>query len=188
MKKLIYAIPVLIFLVALAFFSERLESVANSDDPKILKSVLLNKPVPDFALPALPGRGRPLASTDLKGDVTLLNVFGSWCVACVAEHPVLKRIADEGYVKIHAIDWRDDPEKGAAWLRRNGDPYDLVGGGDDTRWLAIDLGVTGAPETFVIDQQGIIRYKHTGIITDAVWADTLKPMIANLRAGKAIEG
>lgn len=176
MKKLVYLLPTAVFLVLIGFFVARL-----GEDPQTIPSVLIDRPVPEFALEPLPGRGKPLASTHLKGDVSLVNIFGSWCVACIAEHPVLMDIAKTGYVSIHGIDWREkNPEDGMRWLQRNGDPYDRVGLDPDSR-VAIDFGVTGAPETFVVDSAGIIRYKHIGPVTPEVWEKTLKPLIAQLR-------
>ncbi|ABC20839.1 DsbE family thiol:disulfide interchange protein [Rhodospirillum rubrum] len=151
------------------------------NDPRLLPSQLINRPLPEFALEAPPGRDRPLTSEVLKGDVSLVNIFGSWCVACLQEHPVLRQIAAEGVVRIHGIDWREkNPADGMAWLRRHGDPYDAVGQDPDSK-LAIDLGVTGAPETFVVDAQGVVRYKHVGPITQQDWTEKLKPLIADLR-------
>jgi len=176
-RKLVYLLPAIVFVVLVGFFIVGLQK-----DPSRLESVLIDRPVPAFALEALPGRGRPLASEHLTGEVTLVNIFGSWCVACIAEHPMLKEIQQSGVVNIHGIDWREkNPEDGMRWLRRNGDPYDRVGLDPDSH-VAIDFGVTGAPETFVVDAQGVIRYKHIGPITRDDWEDTLKPLIQELRS------
>lgn len=176
MKKLIYLVPVIVLAVIASMFM-----VGLGRDPKIVPSVLIDRPVPEFALEALPDRGRPLSSADLKGEVTLVNIFGSWCVACIAEHPVLVAIGKTGEVPIHGIAWREkDPRDAMRWLGRHGDPYDLVGHDADSR-VAIDFGVTGAPETFVVDAGGVIRYKHIGPVTPEVWENTLKPLIAQLR-------
>ncbi|MFN3075526.1 MAG: DsbE family thiol:disulfide interchange protein [Alphaproteobacteria bacterium] len=174
------AAPLLIFLVLLAFFAERLVGIHRGDAPNLLPSVLINRPVPEFSLEPLPGRGRPLASADLKGKVSLVNIFGSWCVSCAAEHPFLMSLKKSGAVVVHGIDWRDDPVKGAAWLARHGDPYDRVGLDPDSQ-VAIDFGVTGAPESFVVDAAGVIRYKVVGPISAEVWTQTLEPMIRELR-------
>lgn len=180
MRKALTIIPLVVFFILAAFFGERLFAVVRGEGPNLLPSMLINRPVPTFSLEAIPGRGRPLTSEDLRGQVSLLNVFGSWCLSCVVEHPFLMGIKKTGFVPIHAVDWRDDPTKGAEWLKRQGDPYDKVGLDPDSR-VAIDLGVTGAPETFVIDAAGIIRYKHVGPITAAVWQRTLLPLIKELR-------
>ncbi len=179
-----YLLPIAVVLVLVGLFSKRLLDVEQGSDPHVLPSVLLDRPLPAFALPALPGRTEgiqdPFHHADLKGRVSLVNVWGSWCIACLQEHPMLMEIARENAVDLHGIDWRDTPEKGLAWLQKHGDPYRRVGQDPDSR-TAIDLGVTGAPETFVVDAAGIIRYKHIGPITPEVWEKTLQPLIANLR-------
>ncbi|HAB19774.1 MAG TPA: DsbE family thiol:disulfide interchange protein, partial [Verrucomicrobiales bacterium] len=97
-----------------------------------------------------------LVSADLRGQVSLVNVFGSWCSSCTLEHPQLTEIGKSGQVALYGVDWRDKPKDGAAWLARYGNPYLKTGVDSDSR-LAVDLGVTGAPETFVIDREGRIR-------------------------------
>lgn len=180
MKRLVYLLPVAVFAVVALFFYRGLQL-----DPREIPSVLINKPVPELDLPPVPGRDEEgLTSAHLTGQVSLVNIFGSWCVACVAEHPMLLRIQEAGVVPIHGIDWNEkNPEDGARWLRRNGDPYDRVGLdlGPPESHAAIDFGVTGAPETFVVDARGNIRYKHTGPITPEVWENTLWPMIQELQ-------
>lgn len=175
-RRLIFIAPTLVFLVLVGFFVKQL-----GEDPKVLPSVLIDRPVPEFALDPLPGRGQPLSSAALKGEVSLVNIFGSWCVACQVEHPVLMDIARTGFVRIHGIDWREkDPIDGKRWLEKYGDPYTMVGLDPDSR-VAIDFGVTGAPETFVVDRNGVVRYKHVGPVTPEVFENTLKPLIEELR-------
>lgn len=177
MRKLVFLLPALIFVVLVGVFMSRL-----GEDPSRIPSVLINRPVPEFALAPLPERGAPLSSADLKGQVSLVNIFGSWCVACLVEHPVLMKIKESGAVPIHGIDWRErDPADAVRWLQKHGDPYDRIGYDGDSR-VAIDFGVTGAPETFVVGADGVIRYKHIGPVTEEVWEDTLKPLIDQLRA------
>jgi cytochrome c biogenesis protein CcmG/thiol:disulfide interchange protein DsbE len=177
-RRWFYFLPLAVLAVLAVLFM-----VGLGKDPRILPSELINRPLPEFTLDALPERGKPLTSADVVGDVTLVNIFGSWCVACLQEHPTLRAIAREGFVKIHGVDWREkDPRDGLAWLRKHGDPYDRVGLDPDSK-LAIDLGVTGAPETFVVDAKGIVRYKHIGPITPDVWAEKLKPLVTDLRQG-----
>jgi cytochrome c biogenesis protein CcmG/thiol:disulfide interchange protein DsbE len=180
-----YILPLAIIALLFALFGKRLIDVEHGRDPNLIPSVLLNTPMPEFALAGLPGRGdglktAGLKTTDLKGRVSLVNVWGSWCVACLQEHPTLIAIAKEGAVPIHGIAWRDSPERSLTWLREHGDPYALVGQDPDSR-VAISLGVTGAPETFVVDAEGVIRYKQIGPITPEVWRTTLAPLIARLR-------
>jgi len=150
-------------------------------DPSVLPSEMLEQAIPEFSLPSLDNPEVMITQDTLKGEVTLLNVFGSWCVSCVQEHPKLMEIAKQGDVKIVGVDWRDKRGAGQRWLKRYGNPYDQVIF-DEGSLLAIDLGVTGAPESFVIDKQGRIRYKHVGIISERVWEKTLKPLIDKLKA------
>ena len=146
-------------------------------DPQIIPSVLIGKPVPDFTLTSVRANEPGFALSDMKGRVVLLNVFGSWCVACREEHPTLMAMKDQAH--IYGVDWRDDA--GAAWLIEHGDPYDRVGGDPEGKF-ALDLGVTGAPETFVIDKQGRIAFKQIGPITPDVWRGKIAPLIAKLEA------
>jgi cytochrome c biogenesis protein CcmG/thiol:disulfide interchange protein DsbE len=150
-----------------------------------MPSMLIDRPVPDFALPPIEGREMGLSTTDLAGEVRLLNVFGSWCAACLIEHPLLMEIAAEGQ-EIVAINWKDRPGAGARWLQRHGDPYSRVGDDADGR-AAIEFGVTGAPETFVVDANGRVRHKQIGPITPEIWRGVLKPMIEELRNAPAAD-
>lgn len=150
-------------------------------DPSVLPSEMLDQPIPEFSLPSLDDPDEVITQDALRGEVTLLNIFGSWCVACVQEHPKLMEIAQAGEVKIIGVDWRDERSAGQRWLRRYGNPYDQVIF-DEGSLLAIDLGVTGAPESFVIDKEGRVRYKHVGIISTKVWEKKLKPLIEILQA------
>lgn len=176
-RRLPYLLPLVIFAALALYFW-----VGLGRDPHVLPSVLIDRPVPAFALPPIQGQSRGLASDDLKGQVSLVNIFGSWCVACQAEHPFLMRLAKEGRVPIFGIDWREkDPAAGPAWLARLGNPYRLIGDDPDSK-VAIAFGVTGAPETFIVDRQGVIRYKHTGPITPEVWEKTLWPIVRALEA------
>ncbi len=176
-KRLIYVAPLAVFLVIAAFFYKGFDL-----NPRALPSMLTGQPVPPFDLPPIKGRGdKGFADTDLPGEVSLVNVFGSWCVACQVEHPFLMGLKERGLVPIHGIDWKEtDPDAGPRWLKRFGDPYTLVGADPDSR-AAIAFGVTGAPETFVVDRAGIVRYKHVGPIDAEDWEDTLWPVIRELR-------
>ena len=141
---------------------------------------MIGKPVPDFELPAISEDIPTLTSEMLKGDVALLNIFGSWCVACVQEHPILMELERRNLVKIIGVDWRDTREAGQRWLKKYGDPYSAVIF-DEGSLLAIDLGVTGAPETYVIGKDGRIRHKHVGIITQDVWTMEIAPIVKALK-------
>lgn len=168
-------LPLAIFAGLIAAFA-----LGLGRDPQKIPSQLIDQPVPEFTLPSLMDADAAIAQTDLPADVHMLNVFGSWCTACVAEHPVLTAIAKSGAVKIVGIDWRDTRTDAKAWLAQHGDPYAQIIF-DPKSELAIALGVTGAPETFIIDGRGRIRYKFTGIITPQVWSQSLSPLITFLR-------
>ena len=178
LRRLPYLLPLIVLAGLAGYFWSGL-----GRDPNVLPSVLIDKPLPELALPPIAGRERGLASADLKGQVSLLNIFGSWCVACQVEHPFLMQLKAEGTVPIHGINWRErDEAAGPAWLKRLGDPYTLIGADPDSR-AAIGLGVTGAPETFIIDAAGVIRYKHIGPITKENWEKQLWPIVERLRRG-----
>ncbi len=168
-------LPLLIF-VAIALFL----AIGLTRDPREVPSPLIGKPVPAFLLPPVRGRLLGLATADLKGGVSLVNVFASWCVACRAEHPLLMQIQREGIGPVHGLDYKDRPDDAARWLDEMGDPYTRTGADLDGR-VAIDWGVYGVPETFVIDRGDRIAYKVIGPISPAVWKDTLLPLIQNLR-------
>ncbi len=178
-KRWPYLLPLVFVGVLAALFGKRLLDVEHGIDPSLIPTVLLETPAPAFDLPPLPGRGEALRSDDLKGQVTLVNFWGSWCVACVAEHPMLLEIAKSGVVKIQGVAWRDEPDASLAWLAKHGDPFDRVGQ-DPASHAAIAFGVVAAPESFVIDKNGVIRYKETGIITREKWLTKIKPLIEQL--------
>lgn len=174
-KSLVFLVPVLLFaLVALSFMR------GLTRDPGYLPSMLIDQPAPQFDLPPIKDDKPGFSTETLAGDVSLVNVFGSWCIACEVEHPVLMEIEREGLAPIYGIDWKDKPGAGAAWLARRGDPYTAIGD-DAAGRAAIEFGVTGAPETFVIDRAGRVRHKHTGPITREDWESVLKPMIEDLK-------
>jgi cytochrome c biogenesis protein CcmG, thiol:disulfide interchange protein DsbE len=154
---------------------------ALTNDPRKMPSMLIDRPAPKFALPPLEPAASGLASEDLGGKVALLNVFASWCGGCRVEHPTLVQIAKDGAVPLYGINWKDKPGDGLKWLRAHADPY-LKVGDDPSGRLGIDMGVTGVPETFVIDRTGRIRYRHAGPITPDVWQETFEPLLASLRS------
>lgn len=149
-------------------------------DPTHIPSVLIDKPLPAFALPGVQTGAAGLRSSDLRGQPMLLNVFGSWCSSCVAEHPMLMELARQGVV-IDGIDWRDEAADGAKWLGQYGNPYAHVGN-DRMGRTGIDLGVTGAPETFIVDGKGRVRYKQIGPIDADTWNNTILPLMKKLRS------
>ena len=165
---------ILVFLAALLAFG-------LTRNPGVLPSEMIDRPVPEFELSDLYQPNIILEQDVFLNDVSLINVFGSWCIACEVEHPKLMAISRNEDLNLVGIDWRDTRENGQLWLRRNGDPYDFIIFDEDSR-LAIDLGVTGAPESFLVDKKGRIRYKHVGIISDEVWSNILRPIITSLEA------
>jgi cytochrome c biogenesis protein CcmG/thiol:disulfide interchange protein DsbE len=173
-SRLAVFLPLLVFGAFLAVLGFGL-----GNDPSHIPSVLIDKPMPRFNLAPV-NLGEPaLSPVDLKGHVSLLNVFGSWCVVCEEEHPTLMTLARNKSVRIYGIDWKDSASDGAKWLSEHGNPYTRVGN-DESGRTALDLGITGAPETFVVDRSGRVRYKQIGAITDEVWRTTLAPMVAKL--------
>ncbi len=180
LRRTVFLVPCIIFGVLAAYFA-----IGLTKNPHELPSVLIDQPVDDFRLVPIQGRPNPdrewgLQTRDFKKEITLLNVFGSWCVACRIEHPFLMQLSARGDIPVHGIDWREpDRASGPAWLKRYGDPYTLIGDDPDSRG-AIAFGVTGAPETFLIDQNGVIRYKHIGPLNEDVWDNVFRPLIQKL--------
>ena len=175
MKRLLFLLPALLFAgVVLAF------AIGLNRDPSKLPSVLIGKPLPAFSLPAVRPSEGGLSSRQFRGEPRLLNVFASWCVSCRVEHPVLLQLKREG-VPVDGLDWKDDAAAGAQYLLMNGDPYARAGN-DRSGRTGIDLGVTGVPETFIVDGRGMVRYKHVGPIAPEDWTGTIKPLMDRLRA------
>lgn len=168
-------VPLAVFVGIAVFFA-----IGLTSDPRAVPSVLIGKPVPQFSLPPVQGRSLGLATKDLDGEVSLVNVFASWCVACREEHPLLMQISRERVVPVHGLNYKDAPADAAAWLDLMGDPYRRTGADLDGR-VAIDWGVYGVPETFVVDAGGTIRYKRIGPITPDVWNNTLLPLVRSLQ-------
>lgn len=146
-----------------------------------LPSVMVGKPVPDFDLPELLDPSRRVTAAQYKGQVWLLNVWGSWCPECWKEHGYLETLAKRERVTIVGLNWRDQNADALDMLRRAGNPYAAIGVDPDSD-AAVDLGVYGAPESFVIDKAGVIRHKHVGAITPQVWQDEIRPLIQSLEA------
>jgi cytochrome c biogenesis protein CcmG/thiol:disulfide interchange protein DsbE len=168
-----YLLPLGIFLVLAAFLAVGLRL-----DPREVPSPLVGKPAPAFSLPQLKDPAQAFGTEQMKGQVWVLNVFASWCVPCLAEHPYVTELARAG-VPVVALNYKDKPEDATAWLAKHGDPYRFVAADRDGR-VGIDYGVYGVPETFVIDRQGVIRFKQIGPITPEVLRDTLLPLVKKL--------
>ena len=175
MRRLVYALPLLAFAAIAVWFLFGL-----GRDPAKLPSALIDKPVPQFVLPALEGgNGKGIATDDLRGRVTLVNFFASWCAPCKIEHPLLMRLAAEKRVAVLGVSYKDKAAESRRFLTQLGDPFAATGFDPEGR-VAIDWGVYGVPETFVVDRQGRIRHRHVGPITDEALKGTLMPMIARL--------
>jgi cytochrome c biogenesis protein CcmG, thiol:disulfide interchange protein DsbE len=168
--------PFLVFVVLAIFLY-----IGLGLNPHEVPSPLINKPAPAFSLPQLRDPAKRFSSQDMKGQVWLLNVWASWCVSCREEHPVLMDLARRNIVPIYGLDYKDKNEDGEAWLRNGGDPYTLIATDTDGR-VGIDYGVYGVPESYVIDKQGVIRYKQIGAITHENLQQKILPLIAELQA------
>ena len=169
-----YLIPLAIFLVVVVFLA-----IGLGRDPREVPSPLINKAAPTFRLPQLKEPSKTFSAEDMRGKVWVLNVWASWCVSCRDEHPLLIDYAKSGVVPIYGLNWKDHREDALAWLNELGDPYVLSATDLEGR-VAIDYGVYGAPETYLIDQNGTIRYKHIGPVTPDVWQDKFMPLVQQL--------
>ena len=176
-SRLLFVVPVVLFVgLALTFIA------GLHYNPSLVPSPLIGRKVPRFDLPPVAGHKRGLSSADLKGQVTLVNVFASWCVACRDEHPLLLALKEQGIVPIAGIDYKDAPADAARWLAAMGNPYGRIGA-DVSGRVAIDWGVYGVPETFVVGPDGKIAYKQVGPVTPQVLKDKILPFVAELRKG-----
>jgi cytochrome c biogenesis protein CcmG/thiol:disulfide interchange protein DsbE len=173
MSKL-FLIPLVLFAVLIVFLA-----IGLGHDPHRLPSALIDKPAPDFALPELRDPSKIISPDQMRGKVWLLNVWASWCVACREEHPFLMEIAKSGAVPIYGLTWKDKREDSLGVLSELGDPYVLSMADFDGR-VAIDYGITGAPETYLIDKNGVIRYKEPGQLTPEIMEKTILPMVREL--------
>jgi cytochrome c biogenesis protein CcmG/thiol:disulfide interchange protein DsbE len=170
-------IPLAVFVLVVVFLGLGF----GLKDPHFLPSVLIDKPFPEFALIDLHQPGLTRKRSDLPGEVSLVNVWATWCPNCLIEHPELLRIGREEGLSLTGINYNDDTRKALAWLGRHENPYQfsIV---DDQGTLAIDLGVYGAPETFVVDKAGVIRFRHVGPVTPEVWKRQINPVVEHLRS------
>lgn len=176
MKRLLLFAPLVLFvaLVGALFLGLR-------GNPAVLPSTLINRPMPEFSLAPVRASDARFTNADLEGQVVLVNVFASWCTPCRLEHPTLLALSRAGRVPIHGINWKEPPQDGLAYLAAAGDPYVRIGSDENGRF-ALDLGVTGAPETFIVDRRGRIRYKQVGPITPAVWRAVIEPILVQLES------
>ncbi|MBF4433515.1 DsbE family thiol:disulfide interchange protein [Vibrio anguillarum] len=178
MNKKILFIPLVAFLGLVAVFVTQLVKNTEGDDPTKLESVLIGKSVPEFRLEDLAEPGKLYDQAIFKGEPLLLNVWATWCPTCYAEHQYLNRLAGDG-VKIIGLNYKDQRDKAVQWLNELGNPY-LISLFDGNGMLGLDLGVYGAPETFLIDANGVIRYRHVGDVNPTNWQTALQPMYQKL--------
>ena len=169
-KRILLFIPFLVFITLIILFNAQMDT-----DPTELEMARAGQPVPDFTLEALDPPGLTVTNADLPGQPYLINVWATWCPACRVEHPYLLELKAKG-INIVGLDYKDERAKAAEWLKNLGDPYSQVLFDKDGR-LGLDLGVYGAPETYVVDDQGVLRYRHIGIVNEKVWQETLRPQM-----------
>ncbi len=188
MQRLKLFIPLIIFAVLALFFFVVQKQIGSGDyNPENMPSALLDKPMPAFQLPNLQNgatvTNAVLKTPLLKNQVALVNVWATWCPSCAYEHPYLVKLAQRG-VAILGVDYKDEPDKAQQWLSEKGNPYIAVLD-DRAGNLGLDLGVTGAPETYVVDRKGIVRLRYQGPIDQRVWDETFKPLLDKLTSAGA---
>jgi cytochrome c biogenesis protein CcmG/thiol:disulfide interchange protein DsbE len=169
-----FAIPFLLFILLVAFLA-----VGLRHDPHEVPSPLINKAAPAFQLSQLRDSSKTFSANDMRGKVWLLNVWASWCVTCRDEHPLLIQYARSGALPIYGLNYKDKREDALSWLGELGDPYVLSVSDTDGR-VGIDYGVYGAPETYLIDRDGIIRFKQVGPVTPDIWQEKILPLANQL--------
>jgi cytochrome c biogenesis protein CcmG, thiol:disulfide interchange protein DsbE len=174
MKQLKFLLPLAIFLGLVWFLAAGLKL-----DPKEVPSPLINKPAPGFALTRLDNPAQTIRREEMLGKVWMLNVWASWCVACREEHPLLVEFAKSKMLPIYGLNYKDDRGAGLQWLSRFGNPYEASLFDNDGR-VGIDFGVYGVPETFIIDRQGVIRFKQIGPLTPDVIRTQVEPLVRQL--------
>ncbi len=175
MKKLIYFLPLILFLVLVGFLKFGL-----NNDPRKLPSQFIGKPAPEFSVAYLLDENKVMTQADLKGEVSLLNFWASWCPTCLGEHDVLMEISRQSDVAIYGVDYKDERSDGQDWVNNRGNPYRAIAF-DPEGQVGIDWGLTGTPETFILDKEGIVRYKHVGAIMWQDWKQTIEPIVIELQ-------
>jgi len=171
-KKLLFISPLAVFSVMVILLFTGL-----GKDPTQLESQLIGKPIPEFERVTLMDTNQRVTDKDIKGPA-LLNVFASWCPSCYTEHPYLMQLQSQKAVTIYGLNYKDTVPKGLKFINDLGDPYDTIIFDENGR-LGIELGVYGAPETFVINAENKIIYRHVGVVTDRVWQELIKPMLVD---------
>lgn len=150
-------------------------------DPREMPSALVGQPVPAFSLPRL-GEDGQVSEADLTGQVGLLNVWATWCPSCRVEHPYLVQLSERG-IPVYGLNYKDEDAAALEWLEQLGDPY-RFNIADREGTLGLDLGVYGAPETYLVDAAGVVRYRHVGVVDESVWRTVLEPLYLQFKDGK----
>ena len=178
--RLRFVIPALAFvLLGVGFVYALVAIQSGKKDPSAVPSALIGKPAPEFSLPPPAGFERGLSTADLKGKVTVVNVFASWCPPCHVEHPLLLELAKDKGIQLVGLNYKDKDEKLAAWFKAAGDPFARIGADRDGR-VAIEWGVYGVPETYILDRDARIVFRHVGPLTRDVLRDEIRPRLAKL--------
>ncbi len=151
-------------------------------DSKVLPSMLIDKPMPEFAMTTVDGV--EVTNADLPQQIFLLNVWGSYCLPCLIEHPTFMRLAEEGDIPVVGVNYRDQRDLALNWLDDNGNPF-TFSVLDESGRFGIDLGVYGAPETYLVDAEGVIRYRHVSVLDESVWQEKFLPAIEELKTGSS---
>ncbi len=167
-----YVLPLIAVVALISFLVVGLQR----GDPRALPSPYIGKPAPQFELPTLDDPAVLIGSKDLEGDFALVNVWATWCVGCRSEHPFLMKLARDDSIPIYGINWRDTRPEALSWIQQLGDPY-VASGFDETGRVGIDWGVYGAPETFLLDADGIVVHKHLGPLGREAWERDFVPLI-----------
>jgi len=170
-----FLVPLIVFAALVGLFF-----VGLGKDPSILPSPLVGKPAPAFNLTQLMDPQTSFAPEQMKGKVWMLNVWASWCVSCRQEHPLFLELTRKNEIPIYGLNYKDDPNDARRWLQQLGNPYGVIAS-DLSGDVGIDYGVYGVPETFVIDKEGVIRYKHVGPVSREDWNKTFEPLLKKLR-------
>jgi cytochrome c biogenesis protein CcmG/thiol:disulfide interchange protein DsbE len=170
-----FLIPLIVFAGLVVFLG-----IGLTLDPREVPSPFIGKPAPAFSLPQVAEPAKSLSNQDLKGQVSLVNVWASWCVSCRQEHPLLVELSKQNIVPVYGLNYKDERDAALGWLSQFGNPY-VASAFDAEGKVGIDWGVYGVPETFVVDKQGVIRYKQTGPVTREILDKTLLPLIRKLQ-------
>lgn len=181
MQRLKLFLPLIVFAVVSAFFYTTITRIDQGEySPQTLPSALLNKPFPNFSLPKLEQLQQTVSEQDVSGQITLVNVWATWCPACHLEHGYLNYLATEMGVRIVGVNYKDQAPAALQWLQTKGNPY-AFNIFDDQGLLGLDMGVTGAPETYVLDHRGFVRFRYQGPLDETVWQEKFKDLMEQLR-------